>query len=279
MPKPGSTASLSRALEEQVVAGTLDVPVLPAVANRVLALLSEANPDPRDLGTLIGRDPVLAAHIIRIANSPSMRASGAIVDTRQAIARLGLRTVGEVSLAACLGPRLFKAPDYAKLIERTWTESLAAAVWAQLLTRRLRRHRDCAFLCGLLARIGEPVLLQAIQKLAARAQPAADIATLLRQHGPLAGTRVGKSWNLPSPVTECILWLHDFAAAGAPDLVAMIALARALAPSAVDGGVETDPAELAALPAAAACKLDAAAIAELLDARTAVAATVQEMVH
>ena len=113
---------LDAALLARLDAGTITIPVLPAVACAVLALLDDPRADDVAIASAIRNDPALAGHVMRVANSPLLRAGAVIVSLQQAIARLGIRRVGEIAFAACLGPRLFTAPAYARLIDVLWLD-------------------------------------------------------------------------------------------------------------------------------------------------------------
>jgi HD-like signal output (HDOD) protein len=219
---------IGRRLEE----GRLAVPVLPAVANTVLAMLEDPDADAASIAAAICHDQTLAGHVMKYANSPLLRVGAPVVSLQQGISRLGIRRVAEVALAACLGPKLFKAPRYARVIEALWRESLGTALWAREIARALRRNVEVSFLCGLLHRIGRPVVLQSVHDILGRTDDAstpdeADLLVLLERHGVAAGLAVAAHWHLPEPVLLVIAHIGDFRAASASrELVAMIAVAH-----------------------------------------------------
>jgi HD-like signal output (HDOD) protein len=212
-----------------------------------------------------------------------MRAGVPIVSLQQAIARLGVRAVADIALAACLGPKLFKAPAYARLIDRLWTESLATAVWSREIARSLRSNVEVSFLCGLLHQIGRPVVLQALQETlgpAAVAPVEADVLALLRTHGAAAGRVVARQWNLPEAVAETVAHVDDFRAAPrAPELVALVAAGRAFAAATFDAATPDAPAlaGLSEMAEMAEINLYRSDIEVLLAEAEAVRATVEGM--
>ncbi|MFM7272665.1 MAG: HDOD domain-containing protein, partial [Gammaproteobacteria bacterium] len=206
--QPIPLSELDTRISARIAAGQLTVPVLPTVASEVLGLV--ADPLAR-LDTLVGSihaDPALAGHVIKYANSPLVRSGAAIVSLDQAIMRLGMRAVGNVAMAACMGPRLFRAPLYAGLIDESWEESRATAIWAREIARECREDADSAFLRGLLHQVGRPVVLQMVQEaLGASPQdaPGAELVReLLDRHAAAAGLGVAQRWNLPEAITETI---------------------------------------------------------------------------
>jgi len=271
---------LGRAIRDRLADGSVTVPVLSAVAGAALLLLNDPGADTGAIAATIRNDPSLAGHVMKFANSPLLRAGAPIVSLPQAIARLGMRRIAQVALAACLGAQLFKAPVHAALIERIWNESLATALWAGEIARSLRSNVEVSFLCGLLHQIGRPVVLQALQEIpGAQGVPLAqgELDALLEAHGAAAGLVVARSWNLPEAVAETIAHVADFrAAARSPERVALVAAARAFAIDTLAGG-EPDAAALAARPEMAEINLYRADIEDLLAQADAVRATLAEM--
>lgn len=271
---------LDAALADRLAAGTITVPVLPAVACAVLALLADPDADGAAIAGTIRNDPALAGHVMRVANSPLLRGGAPVVSLQQAIARLGIRRVGEIALAACLGPQLFKAPAYARLIDALWTRSVATALWAREIARQLRSNVEVAFLCGLLARIGHPVVLQAIQELLSGGREAPDeagVARLLERHGAAAGRLLAVAWHLPEAVAQTIAYIDDRArASSAADLVALVAVADTFPAEPVPDAA-AEAARLVEHPAIEAIDLYRADAEELLQRADTVLQTLAEM--
>lgn len=274
---------LDAALLARLDAGTITIPVLPAVACAVLALLDDPRADDMAIASAIRNDPALAGHVMRVANSPLLRAGAVIVSLQQAIARLGIRRVGEIAFAACLGPRLFTAPAYTRLIDVLWSRSLATALWAREIARHLRSNVEVAFLCGLLARIGHPVVLQTLQELLADGVVAPDeqaVSSLLQRHGVVAGELLAGAWHLPEPVARAIAHVDDFTQVQSSTtlvaLVALVAVADAF-PAEALSDVTAVAARLAEHPAIATINLYRADIEELLSQSATVLQTLVEM--
>lgn len=225
---------LAREIDARIAAGKLTIPVLPTVATEVLRTVNDPSADLGRLAATIRNDQALAGHVMKFANSPLLRSGMPIVSLQQAIARLGMRNVADVALAASMGPKLFRAPSYTGLVEAIWKESLASALWAREIARSQRRSVEVGFLCALLHQVGKPVVLQAVQDIigpgAAGAPDSHGVMRLLETHGCVAGLAVAQAWRLPELVTETIAHVQDFR--GAPrntELVALVAAARAFA--------------------------------------------------
>jgi hypothetical protein len=97
--------SVERATLERAIA---DLPVLPAAAQRALGLLARDDWNARDLQSIATSDPVLAAELIRAANSAAFAARHEIKTLAQAVAHIGTAHACRILAAASL-KRLFVA--------------------------------------------------------------------------------------------------------------------------------------------------------------------------
>src|ERR1700753_1385006 len=87
------------ALARQIEDDTLDLPVLAGAAQKVMQMALDESVDPVHLADAIRNDTAMAGHLLRVANSPLYRARSAIVSLQQAISRLGMVQVREITLA------------------------------------------------------------------------------------------------------------------------------------------------------------------------------------
>jgi len=209
----------------------LNLPLLPRAVTEVLALAGANDTDLRRLSGLVETDQSLAAHVLRAANSSAYAAAGPVTSLRQAMARLGMRAVARIALAAALGPRLFVAPGFEPLVRSLWRDSLTTALWARELVLRGGGDAELSFLCGLLHQIGRPVILH--EALAAqRAGLVFDEALLLRLMDRFAtpvGLELATHWQLPDPVIATIAALGELEFhSGYDDVVAGVRAARSL---------------------------------------------------
>ena len=68
----------------------ITLPTLPEVALQVREAAADPDIDVHKLAAVITNDAALAARIIKVANSPLLRASRAIEDLKMAVSRLGI---------------------------------------------------------------------------------------------------------------------------------------------------------------------------------------------
>lgn len=185
----------------------IEVPMLPDVANQVLALSNDPESDAAQLAKLIQSDQALAGHVMRIANSAAYTPNASIVSLQQAIARLGMSLITEIALAASLNTKLFKAPIYENRIDEIWEHALCTALWGKEVARISKKNVEAAFLCGLLHSIGKPVILQTIYDYSTfhDASISQDEALILEDVLHVRfGEVIVRKWKMPIIVQESV---------------------------------------------------------------------------
>lgn len=207
-----SVQAIEEALQQQISDGTLDLPILPAVANQVIQLTSDPESTSKELADLLQRDQALASHAMRIANSAAYSPVTKLVSLQQVITRLGMRTLSEIALSSTLGAKLFKVPGYEWRAVEIWRHALATALWCKEISRINRRNVDTTFLAGLLHSIGRPVVLQASLKLAQEQgielskEQVSDLEDRFQQE---VGLTVCQMWNMPALVIDTVQHLQN----------------------------------------------------------------------
>jgi putative nucleotidyltransferase with HDIG domain len=234
----GGQDPLRAAVAHRLATGQLSLPMLPRVASQVIALVGSPTTDANRLSELIHRDPALAGQVLRIANSPAYMPRMPIVSLQQAVSRLGLNVVSEITFAASLQSGVFRVPGYESVLNQLWRHALASGAFAKEIARVRRLNVESAFLCGLLHAVGKPALLQLVNDVAKtnslRVGPIALIAVLDDLHA-VVGVRIAEQWSLPKPVAASIEHHASYAQAGAFRQEAMITfLADRLATHAIE---------------------------------------------
>jgi HD-like signal output (HDOD) protein len=209
----------------------LELPVLPDIAARVLALCQGQDGGAHELGELIQRDPALAGNVLRIANSAAYAPRDPIVSLQQAISRLGMTTMCDLSIAAALNGRAHNIRGREEEMRALRTHAAATGVWSREVARHRRRNVEAAFLTGLLHDVGRPILLRAILELARGAAiEEHDVESLIDEFHPAIGARLIARWKLPHWVASAVDGHHDLARAGeSSDLAATVMLGDELA--------------------------------------------------
>jgi putative nucleotidyltransferase with HDIG domain len=247
-PAPGS-ATLEAQVERRIAARTLELPVLPEVATQVMNMTAEEGCSMVALAGVIRRDPAMASHFLRIANSPAYRPTSPVVTLQQALGRLGTGQIRQMALLITCKARLFAVPGHEAEVRALFQHSLAAALFSQEIARARRWNVEEAFLCGLLHDIGRPVLLQLLVDLQKelRVKASADtLGAIITAHHARVGSELLTHWALPPQIAETALFHHD--PGGAPTF-RKTALMTALADDLSHALLESKPIDEAAVRA------------------------------
>ena len=200
-------------LNKRIASGKLDLPMLPKVTGAVIALTQDENSDMSALAELVQKDQSLASRVMKIANSPAYCGVNPLNSLQQAISRLGMKTIAEVALAASVGAKVFNVKGYENEVTHMWQHSLASSAWAKEIARIKRRNVESAFMCGLLHQIGKPVALQTIVDIIKENSiklTLEEIQELIEDFYITIGVTIGKDWELPNSVIECIEFHKEY---------------------------------------------------------------------
>lgn len=271
-----SVSRLRHGLEARIGAGDLELPMLPDSAAQVLALCNDVACDPRRLTDLIQRDPSLAGHVLRIANSAAYAPKEPIVSLQQAIGRLGQRTLCEIAIASATSAKVFKVPGREAEARALWRHSALAGAWAREIARARRRNVESAFLSGLLHDVGKPVLFQAVADLAAAA--GADEETIqlcVHELHADVGAILLERWKMPAWMCAAVRFHHaPDRAAEHTDLAATVCFGHLIAHHMASGDAN-DATPLRTNPVLALLGLYADELDEVLARREQVEKTAQ----
>lgn len=208
--------ALADDIQRLINSGNIEVPLLPEVASRVIALSQDSESEISDLAKLVQSDPSLAAHVMRIANSAAYTPNASLVSLQQAITRLGMNLICDIAVAASISTKMFKAPGFEAHINQTWKHALATALWAKEIARTCRLNVEATFLCGLLHSIGRPVTIQAAcdsSKRSGTPLSEEDAFPLEEALNIEVGSCVLHRWEMPIIICEALQYLNDYNAA------------------------------------------------------------------
>ncbi|MBM4127432.1 MAG: HDOD domain-containing protein [Nitrospira sp.] len=213
---------LERALVQKLEQGDLELPLLPQVASQVMALTSDPAADAAKLSSLIHQDQALAAHVLRIANSPAYMPRSPVVSLQHAVAMLGINLLSEIAFTASLKAGAFQVPGHEDEVRQLWRHSLASGAFAKEVARTRRVNVESAFLCGLLHGIGKPVVLRTtttiarelkidwVKALGTILNNKSHLMTLVEGYHTRVGTLIAEKWSLPKQVMEAIQYYGDY---------------------------------------------------------------------
>lgn len=212
-PVAGQLEQLEQALVQKIKTGDVELPLLPQAASQVMALASDPSADAAKLSALIHQDQALAAHVLRIANSPAYMPRSPVVSLQHAVAMLGITLLSEIAFTASLKSGAFKVPGYEDDVKQLWRHSLASGAFAKEVARMRRVNVESAYLCGLLHAIGKPVVLRTATTLASQQRIALEKPVLsgwMAGYHTEVGAMIADKWGLPKQVAVAIQYYGDY---------------------------------------------------------------------
>ena len=204
---------------DRLLRGEYQVPLLPAVAAKILEITSHDDFSLRDLSDIVITDQIIAAQVLRQANSAAFGGERRVDSLPLAIQRLGSMTLVSVVLALSMQARRPGRDLFLEQKRQIWEESAASAFIGRVVAAPSRLDRNIGFLCGLMMDFGKNVLYSLIQDIMQedarlKAIDAATVETIITPDHPRVGRVVAERWLLPMPVSEAIAFHHDIPAAG-----------------------------------------------------------------
>jgi len=137
------------------------LPTMPEVASRLLKSFDDDHVGLAQIAALIEKDGALTAKVLRLANSAHYSPSHQIATVIDAAHALGLETLRNLAMAACLSGAFPKVQGLDRAV--FWRHSIATANYSRILARMLGADdatADTAYLAGLMLRTGQ--LLMAV---------------------------------------------------------------------------------------------------------------------
>ena len=202
-----ATRTIDEAVRSAIDSGVIDLPAMPDVCLKLLELCEDEDADAQSMSALLLTDPVLAGHLLRIANSAHFGGKETIVSLQQAISRLGLQQVAEVALTISLRGALLDPSRRPELVRSLWRHSTTTAVTARAIARHMRRNAENVYLAGLLASTGRIVVMGCAhihEKAMGVEISDSALLDIMARHHVDAGTALVESWRLPQIVAESI---------------------------------------------------------------------------
>ena len=198
--------------------GLRRLPPFPAVATKLLRLLSNDDIAVSEIVGLIRADPALASELMRVVNSPLYGFPARISSIQNAVTLLGLQTVRSFALTVSMKGFLHTALRL-DLLRRIWRHSLACGMLCEEMSAACSASEgvdDRAYTAGLLHNVGRLGLFVAHPRAYADllTQPSEDdILERERQAFGIdhceAGAWLAHSWGLPQDLEVVIAGHHQ----------------------------------------------------------------------
>jgi HD-like signal output (HDOD) protein len=199
---------------ELIKGDNVNIPPYPVVAMRLQRLVGEEDFGMADLQRVIGGDPVLAATILRYANSAAFRGVSAASTLEAAVTRIGAKEVCKIAIATSIGAHAIVTGCLSTLRRRYWRLAMTSALLCRALANFRKGNPEEAFICGLLHDFGRVVATACFEEVIARTRDARVLteemwsACVDRFHVEL-GLVTAARWNLPPLLLSVISAHHD----------------------------------------------------------------------
>jgi HD-like signal output (HDOD) protein len=177
----------------------LVLPTLPEVALQVREAAGDENIDIAKLSNVITNDAALTARIIKVANSPLLRASRKIENLNMAVSRLGINYTANLATGLAM-EQMFQATSdiIDQRLRQTWTRSTEVAGISHVLARHYTKLKpDQATLAGLVHKIGVLPILTFAEDHRKLLKNTAVLDKLIEAAHPEIGRRILEAWGFP----------------------------------------------------------------------------------
>lgn len=214
--RPSSLAE--RTLVDRLRSPSASLPVLPALAQQVIALAAASDTPVWRIAGIVSKDQVLAARLLGLANTAYCAPLQPVATVSEAIVRMGTAAVRNLVVTVCFTSRMHDPQVYGSRGRDFIDHGLGTAYLARLVAERAGVSPDAAFLYGLLHDIGKLVVLKTAHDLARQGQPAAgpeEVATVMEDMHAAVGAAALRRWQLPEEVCVPVEWHHTPAATDA----------------------------------------------------------------
>ncbi|HPQ69260.1 MAG TPA: HDOD domain-containing protein [bacterium] len=256
----------------RVRSGELNVPVLPHIAQEILALTNSPNSSARDFVALIEKDQQLSSRLLKIANSPVYAGLVAVTSIQTAVVTVGMNTLRDLVFGVAMGERIFRSKMFGDLVRQMWEHSLTVAYIAKEIATLKRVDAEYAFLCGLMHDVGKPLVLETLEEIVKRTEgklrPEAELVNgLLQDYHAAVGGLMARAWNFPATLHDVIRYHHEYDEAGPAQRMALITYTANQFAHAMGFGsyMDEEPMEIAGDHALTALNLSDEKVDELLE--------------
>lgn len=192
------------------------MPAFPKSVQRILELSRDINCSPKDLVSVIERDPVMTMKLLRVLNSAYYSFPKQITSVNQSVVYLGLNTVKNMALSFAALGTLPKHNAAGFDVQRYLLHSLMTAGFARLVSQKFKvpgaDPTDC-YLVGLLHDFGKVVFAQFMadefkQALDLSVEQSISLHAAERQiigiDHSVVGAMLVEKWQFPSNVASLI---------------------------------------------------------------------------
>lgn len=193
-------------VQQELREGVLSFPTVFDLSLRIKALADNPDSSLAEIASAVKAEPVLAAKVIRMANTLSMNPyRGEISGLKEAIARIGLSTLRCLAFAVAAEQlaRDHRSRQMRLVATGLWMHAIDVASWAFAFAReRDRPNPDGAMLAGLMLDIGQFYLLARAARYPALEGDMPRFAELVTLWDEPVRTAVLEAFDLPEVIID-----------------------------------------------------------------------------
>lgn len=188
---------------KQAIGRVESLPAPPRLYLELVRMMQDPEVSMGAVAELLGRDPAIAARVLRLCNSAYFSAGREVTDIRAAATRLGLQTLRQVVLAS-------EALTHDEIDDEEREAMQARALRVSQLAARFLggASAELAATAGLLAEVGRLLPAANQDPDEAVADPDAEPDPAPDQQHAAAGAYLLGLWGLPDPIVEAVAFQY-----------------------------------------------------------------------
>ena len=208
----------------------LVLPTLPEIALRVREVAEDPAADMEQLASVIGNDAALSARIIKVANSPLLRAPRPLNDLKSAVMRLGIAYTSNIATGLAMEQMFQATSDLVDhRMREVWSRSSEVAGICHVLCRHYTRLRpDQATLAGLVHQIGVLPILTYAESHPSLLSNSLVLDRVIEELHSILGDLILKAWGFPAELmripSEHLLFTREPSSVDYADIVTVAVL-------------------------------------------------------
>ncbi|WP_158970818.1 HDOD domain-containing protein [Paraglaciecola sp. L3A3] len=204
-------------LVEKINNDTLVLPTLPAIALKVRRAADDPNINLNAMADVLGQDPSLCARMIKISNSAYLGRAVKVTSTAQAVTRIGLRQIKNISTALAMEQLFVSKNDVVKAyMEKAWADTIEVVASSLAVLQTHIKHTknrslslESMMLAALINNIGIlPILTEAERHSEVFANPTFLEVAIQKLSGKI-GSSIMKEWGFEPEFIEVAAHFND----------------------------------------------------------------------
>ncbi|WP_086932917.1 HDOD domain-containing protein [Agarilytica rhodophyticola] len=187
------------------------VPRLPSVIPKLLKSLRDPDSSAKHYVSIINKDPVMSAAVLKLANSVYFNPIGRrIDDIEKAVVKLGLDGLRTVLSAAVMQPIIQKDSSYfSQTGQKMWQHCLTCAVACEIIAEHRGIEKFKVYIMGLVHDMGLTTIFSELCKQFEQNQEEAQpgynaFVPIMKVLGPAVNYWIAKDWELPKDICSAL---------------------------------------------------------------------------